>query len=239
MTDVLKNNKRNKDLLCAIQALFDEGYWRCEFERNEQALRRIFISNNVTVIESVWCNNYMLSLVEAASLPSVKTGTLSTGGNRKEMKPLIQFPPSHNQILAIQHELDQPPNGLTNREIMSAQFAERLYIQLASSKMAENPLGLISEKIEKFYLQDLYTPKDIIEFLKHFYFNKSIHTLSLLQLVTDLTESEFHVSRDDLDSQNAMEEKIMKWIDRAADHEITISKQNNLCKLLIKSFVHK
>jgi hypothetical protein len=99
--------------------------------------------------------------------------------------------------------------------------------------MAENPLGLISEKTEKFYQQDLYTPKDIIEFLKHFYFNKIVHALSLLQLVTDLTESEFSVSRDDLDSQNAMEDKIMQWIDRAANHEITISKQNNLCKLLL------
>jgi hypothetical protein len=49
-----------------------------------------------------------------------------------------------------------------------------------------------------------------------------------------LTENEFHVSRDDLDSQNAMEEKIMKWVDRAANHEVTPSKQITLCKLLIK-----
>jgi hypothetical protein len=51
---------------------------------------------------------------------------------------------------------------------MSVQFADRLYIKLSQFKMADNPLGLISEKIEKFYQQDLYTPKGIIHFLKPF-----------------------------------------------------------------------
>jgi hypothetical protein len=94
-SSVLKDNKRNKDLLCAIQGLFDKGYWRCKFDKNEAYLRRLFTSNNVTVSESVWCNNHMLSLIEGASKISVQTtGTLSGGGNRREIKPLIQFPPS-------------------------------------------------------------------------------------------------------------------------------------------------
>jgi hypothetical protein len=173
MSSVLKDNKRNKDLLCAIQGLFDKGYWRCEFDRNEAALRRLFTSNNVTVSESVWSNNHMLSLVEAASKISVQTtDTLSGGGNRREIKPLIQFSPSQAQIVAIQHELDQPSSGLTNKEIMSGQFADRFEIKLNQSKLADNPPGLISEKIEKFYQQDLYTSKEIIECLKHFLFNK-------------------------------------------------------------------
>jgi hypothetical protein len=92
--------------LCAIQGLFEKSYWMLEFERNDEALRRIFTSNHVTVSESVWCNNHMLSLVEAASLPSVRTtGPLSGEGNRRDIKPFAQFPPNQTQIVAIQHEL--------------------------------------------------------------------------------------------------------------------------------------
>jgi hypothetical protein len=61
--------------------------------------------------------------------------------------------------VAIRHELDQPSSGLTNKEIMSGQFADRFEIKL------------ISEKIKKFYQRDLYTSKEIIEYLKHFFFN--------------------------------------------------------------------
>jgi hypothetical protein len=88
MSNVLKVNKRRKDLLFAIQGLLKKkGYWRLEFEKNEEALRRILTSNHVTISESVWCNNHMLSLVEAASLPPVQTTSpLSGGGNRREIK---------------------------------------------------------------------------------------------------------------------------------------------------------
>jgi hypothetical protein len=62
----------------------------------------------------------MLSLVEAAILPPIQTtGFLSGGGSRREIEPFTQFPPSQTQIVAIQHELDQPLSGLTNKEIMS------------------------------------------------------------------------------------------------------------------------
>jgi hypothetical protein len=179
MSNVLKVNKRRKDLLFAIQGLFEKGYWRLEFERNEEALGRMLTSNHVTISESVWCNNHMLSLIEAASLPPVQTtGPLSGGENRREIKPFTQFPPSQTQIVAIQHELDQPLSGLSNKEIMSVQSTDRLYIKFNQSKIADNPLGLIFEKIEKFYQKDLYTPKKIIDFLKHFFFNKKdVHTL--------------------------------------------------------------
>jgi hypothetical protein len=226
MNNVLKVNKRRKDFLFAIQGLFEKGYWRLRFEINEEALRCILTSNHVTISESVWSNNHMLSSVEAASLPPVQTsGPLSGGGNRREIKPFTQFPPSQTQIVAIQHELDQPLSELTNKEIMPVQFADRLHIRLSQSKMVDNPLSLIYGKTEKFYQQDLsiytkgnYRPSEI------FFFNeKDVHTLSITQLVTDLTESEFHVSPDDLDGQLAKEAKIMNWTDRAANHEMTPS----------------
>jgi hypothetical protein len=36
MSNVLKVNKRRKDLLFAIQGFFEKGYWRLEFERDEE-----------------------------------------------------------------------------------------------------------------------------------------------------------------------------------------------------------
>jgi hypothetical protein len=99
---------------------------------------------------------------------------------------------------------------------MSTQFFDRLEILLNQSRLADNPLGLDEERITKIYTHDLYTPKEVITFLKHFFFNnnkESVSNLTPLQILQDLTVKEFHTHRDDVSGQQAMEDKIMRCIE--------------------------
>jgi hypothetical protein len=117
LRNVLETNKRYESLTVLLTNLFEKGCWRSELDRNAAALNRLFISNNVTVAETKWCNNTFLRMIDDPQNrnPPISQSTIS---GIREIKPLLVYPPSKAQIEAVEHELDQPKNTLTNREII-------------------------------------------------------------------------------------------------------------------------